>query len=154
MIKKCHICAHVGELTWRDGKYYCAMCGSEIAETEPQYQAVVQPQQAAPIANAVCPICKNSEGNQFVDPQYRCKLCGTMFNLGDEYYIPQQNPAAPNYGYNYSSTYNSAYIQELQKKKDRKIVTGIVFLFLFWPASIYFFVQAHKLGKEIKSYHY
>ena len=151
MIKKCHICAHVGELTWRDGKYYCAMCGSEIAETEPQYQAVAEVQPEAPAVNAVCPICKNNEGNQFVGTQYRCKLCGTMFDLGDEYYIPQQAPATPSYGYGYNYN-NSAHIQELQKQKDRKIVTGIVFLFLFWPASVYFFYKAHKINQEIKSY--
>ena len=154
MVKKCHICAHVGELTWRDGKYYCAMCGSEIAETEPQYQAMAETQPAAPVVNAVCPICKNDEGNQFVDDQYRCKLCGTMFDLDDEYYVPHQDPAAPSYGYNYNNNYNFARIQELQKQKDRKIVAGIVFLFLFWPVSIYFFVKAYKINQEINSYHY
>ena len=74
-----------------------------------------------------------------------------MFDLGDEYYIPQQAPATPSYGYGYNYN-NSAHIQELQKQKDRKIVTGIVFLFLFWPASVYFFYKAHKINQEIKSY--
>ena len=48
MIKKCNICGHTGELTWRDGKYYCAMCGTEIAETDP----VVQPQPVMPTQSA------------------------------------------------------------------------------------------------------
>ena len=35
MNKICPICGHSGEVTWRDGKYYCAMCGHEIDETTP-----------------------------------------------------------------------------------------------------------------------
>lgn len=149
MIKKCNICGHVGELTWRDGKYYCAMCGSEVAETDPVVhpQPVTQVQPSAVATNVTCPICKNKENNWFDGSRYHCALCGTSFDLQQATQVQQfqQYNAAPNYMY-------SQRVQELRSQKDRNTTLGIVFIILFWPASIYFFYKAHKAHKELKLY--
>ena len=40
-------------------------------------------------------------------------------------------------------------IEELKKKRTTNIIWGILFIFLFWPVSIYFFWKVHKINKEI-----
>lgn len=40
--------------------------------------------------------------------------------------------------------------KELKKKRTTNIIWGIVFIYLFWPVSIYFFYKAYKINKEIK----
>ena len=155
MIKKCKICGHEGELTWRNGKYYCAMCSSEVAETDPVVQPQVQaqpPVQAQPTmtaANVICPICKNKENNLFDGSRYHCSLCRTTFDL-------QQATQAQQYGqYNGAPNYLHAQkIEELKKQKKNNIVTGIVFVFLFWPASIYFFYKAYQANKQLQTMGY
>lgn len=162
MIKRCGICSHVGELTWRDGKYYCAMCGSEIAETEPvtqtQYQA--QPRSVVTTSNVMCPICRNKDNNLFDGMKYRCALCGTSFDLQQtpppqqQYQYQQQGYQQP---YNNGAPYynvNSQRYAALKKDKDKKVTLGIVFIFLFWPASIYFFYKAYQLNEEMKMLRY
>lgn len=139
MIKTCNICHHTGELTWRDGKYYCAMCGSEIAETEP----TVQTQRSSTVNNATCPICKNRENNLFDGNKYRCSLCGTPFDMHQEFRVPTHS--AP------SSSFNrDQYAAELKKKKNRNMGLGVLFVILFWPVSIYFFYKAYEANKELK----
>ena len=151
MTKKCNVCSYVGELTWRDGKYYCAMCGSEIAETDPVVQAQPQMQQSRPtvvVNNVNCPICKNAANNQFDGTHYRCSLCGTSFDL--------QQAQAQQYG-QFHSVHNrsqSQAVQELKKQKDRNMVIGIVFVFLFWPVAIYFFYKAYQINKELRDLGY
>lgn len=151
MVKKCNICSYVGELTWRDGKYYCAMCGSEIAETDPvvQAQPQVQTRSTVVVNNVNCPICKNAANNQFDGEHYRCSLCGTTFDL-------QQAAQSQQYGQFTGETYHSrsGKIEELKKQKDRNIVIGVVCVFLFWPASIYFFYKAYQTNKELKAMGY
>ena len=147
MIKKCRICSHTGELTWRDGKYYCAMCGTEIAETEPvvQPQAPVQQPRTSVVTvnNAICPICKNQSENLFDGNKYRCSLCGTTFEKEPEYQAPQYN----NNSYNYQNSYR---VQELKKEKDKYLGLGILFLFLFWPVGAYFFYKMYQTNNELK----
>lgn len=143
MIKTCHTCHHTGELTWRDGKYYCAMCGTEISETEPQ----VQPQRTAVVNNATCPICKNRDNNIFDGTKYRCSLCGTPFDLQQPVQTPNYNQYNTNYGY-------SNRAKELKKEKDKNVGLGILFVFLFWPVAVYFFYKAYKLHNEIKELGY
>ena len=139
MTKTCNVCHHTGELTWRDGKYYCAMCGSEVAETEP----VAQTQRASTVNNATCPICKNRENNLFDGYKYRCGLCGTPFDLHQEFHVPTHN--APN-----SNRFNrEQYAAELKKKKNKNIGLGILFVMFFWPVSIYFFYKAYQTNKEL-----
>lgn len=77
MIKKCPICHHIGELIWRDGKYHCAECDSEVSESVP----LILPQQDTVVNDVICPICKNGENNLFDGTKYRCALCGTPFEL-------------------------------------------------------------------------
>ena len=144
MVKKCHICSHVGELTWRNGKYYCAMCGSEISETQPQYQG--QQQTNTVVSNAVCPICKNKDNNVFDGTKYRCALCGTSFDLHQESWQPQYS-APYQTGYNTNNT----YIQELIQKRNRYRTLGVVFIFLFWPAAVYFFYKMAQINGELKA---
>ena len=149
MIKKCNICGHTGELTWRDGKYYCAMCGSEIAETDPvvHTQPVTPVQHTTVATNVTCPICKNKENNWFDGSHYHCALCGTSFDLQQATQVQQfqqyqQYNAAPNY-------LHTQRVKELKTQKDRNTTLGIVFIILFWPAAIYFFYKAHKANKEL-----
>lgn len=151
MIKKCNICGHVGELTWRDGKYYCTMCCSEVAEDEPQYTAPAQT--SVPAYNVVCPICKNDQNNMPSGSQYRCALCGTIFDAGQEYEYIQPATNAASYG---NTGYNNKaqLLQELHKQKDKKTLYGIICLFLFWPASIYFFYKANQINKQINQLQY
>lgn len=138
MIKTCHTCQHTGELTWRDGKYYCAMCGSEISEKQPE----AQPQRAATVNNVSCPICKNRENNLFDGTKYRCSLCGTPFDWRPE------EPVFTNRQQSSGSTF--AYAQTLKEKKKKHLTWGIVCVFFFWPASIYFFYKAYQLNKELE----
>ena len=155
MIKRCPACGHTGELTWRDGKYRCAMCDGEISETEPQVQA----QRSTTVSNATCPICRNKENNLFDGSKYRCALCGTPFDLQPEVQEPTFHQFA---GVNipfaqqprqYAGTKPVAtpYIKELQKTKKKNMTWGIVCIFLFWPVSIYFFYQYYKTNKMLNA---
>lgn len=137
MIKKCPVCSHVGELTWRDGKYYCAMCSSEVSETEPTVQAYAD----TPVANIACPICRNKDNNLFDGTKYRCALCGTSFDLQRKQEIEQK------FSVDYS--YGARKIEELEKKKDRTLITACVLVIFFWPASIYFFYKFAQIKKEL-----
>ena len=153
MIKKCNVCGHSGELTWRDGKYYCAMCGSEIAETEPvvNTQPQAQPRSTVVVSNVTCPICKNTANNLFDGSKYRCALCGTSFDAQQA--APQQHQYQQYNGALNPYAQTERY-KELRKEKDKKIVLGIVFIFLFWPASVYFFYKAYKANEEMKAMGY
>ena len=137
MVKTCSVCNHTGELTWRDGKYYCAMCGSEVSETAP----TVQPQQNLTVSDVTCPICKNGENNIFDGKKYRCALCGTSFDRPREEYTPTS----------FTYTGNTQRVQELKKQRDKNLILGLVFVFLFWPVSIYFFYKFYKIGNELKA---
>ena len=52
------------------------------------------------------------------------------------------------------NTQNTQRVQELQKQKNRNLILGIVFIWLFWPASIYFFYKFSQIGKELKALGY
>jgi len=144
MVKTCHICGHSGELTWRDGKYYCAMCGTHIEETQPE----PQPQYTAPVRpsayNAECPICRNRNNNTYDGQQYRCSLCGTRFDLNQ----PVQTQVYQATGsYPKTETYQ---VKELKKQKDKYMILGIIFICIFWPVGVYFFYKFHQTGKDLK----
>lgn len=144
MVKNCPVCNHTGELTWRDGKYHCAMCDHEVPESAPQ----ILPRQNATADHAICPICKNKENNLFDGAKYRCALCGTSFDLHQEV---KTSPYAQYSGINEKL---SQRVQELKKQKDRNLLLGIVFVVLFWPVSIYFFYKFYQAGKELKALGY
>lgn len=144
MIKKCSVCGHTGELTWRDGKYHCAVCDSEVSEKEPQ----VQLRNDAATYNAVCPICKNKENNLFDGSKYRCALCGTPFDL------PKVVQTQSYKQFSYVNDNDAQKVKELKKQKNRNLVLGILFIWLFWPVSIYFFYKFNQIGKELKALGY
>lgn len=50
-----------------------------------------------------------------------------------------------------SSGNKAARREELLKEKKQKQLLGVVCLFLFWPAAIYFFYKASEIDKEIAS---
>ena len=144
MIRTCPACNHTGELTWRDGKYHCAMCDHEVSEKEP----VVQPRYNTTNYDAVCPICKNRENNVYDGGKYRCALCGTSF-------IPSQENTVPSYAqFSGIGTNRAQQIESLKKIRNRNLVVGVIVVFLFWPVSIYFFYKAYKTGKELKAIQY
>ena len=49
-----------------------------------------------------------------------------------------------------SSATDTLPAKELKKKRNNNIILGIVFIYIFWPVSIFFFVKAHKLNKQFK----
>ena len=108
MTKTCPSCSYTGDLTWRDGKYHCAMCDREISEDSP----VVQKYQESVVQNITCPICKNSENNLFNGARYRCALCGTAF---DEPYEEEYN----SYYQPYSGT-NASRMQRIEALREEK----------------------------------
>ena len=147
MNKICPICGHSGEVTWRDGKYYCAMCGHEIDETTPNVPDAPQVPMGAIAVDVTCPICKNSNGNTMQGGKCVCSLCGTTFDMPR---ISSSEPEQHN-SYNSGYSYSQSRLKELESDKNKKTIWGIVCVFLFWPASIYFFYKAYKIGQEIKS---
>ena len=154
MNKVCKVCGYKSENVWRDGKYYCAACGSEIDMTQPDNDV---PQQGnndlAPqtgntyaadevVINAVCPICKNASNNTLRNGKGHCALCGTSFDLAQAY-NPQPSVNVQDV--------NRAKRAELEQKKNKKMILGIVFLFIFWPVSIIFFYEMYQISKEISN---
>lgn len=90
----------------------------------------------------VCPVCENEENNTYSDGKFHCSLCGTSFNPGE--YEHASRPVASNY----QSSRGGVSSNKAENGEQKKfVILGIVFLFLFWPASIYFFYKAHKAGK-------
>ena len=145
MKKVCPICGFNGENMWRDGKYYCASCGSEIEATQPDAPTNTPKASNEMVINATCPICKNTANNTFKDGKAHCALCGTSFDLVQ----PGYN-GMPNTGFSPNYPINTARIAELEKARSKKVGWGIVWLIIFWPVSIYFFYQAYQLNEEIK----
>lgn len=146
MNKTCKVCGHTGENVWRDNKYYCAACGSEIDVTQPDPpQVSASPDQNAVILNIPCPVCKNAANNTIKDGKCRCSLCGTTFNPQVVSQPAYQNSAIQ------TTNPNNARIQELEKEKSSRLTWGIVFLFLFWPVSVYHFYKMYQISQEIAS---
>lgn len=123
MIKECPICHHIGELTWRDGKYHCDECDSEVSESVP----LILPQQDTVVNNVLCPICKNGENNLFDGKKYRCALCGTPFEWPKEVQAPSyaQDTGIKNAGVT---------------KKPRPVLRGIS-IFCFFGAALLLLVS-------------
>lgn len=144
MNKICKVCGHNGENVWRDGKYYCALCGSEIDVTQRDSNTNGAPSTEVAI-NVVCPICKNASNNTLRDGKCRCALCGTSFNVNQQAYDPQSNMSALNVGC------IAERRADLEKQKNNKMLWGIVWLFIFWPVSVYHFYKMYQISKEISS---
>lgn len=140
MNKICKICGYQGENMWRDGKYYCATCGSEIDVTVPTPSPVSNTAHTSNAANAICPICKNADGNTMSDGKYHCAICGTTFDLPRQAYSYQPITGFSN---------NTARLAELEKEKSHRLGWGIFWLIFFWPVSIYHFVKLYEVSKEI-----
>ena len=139
MNKKCTICGYSGENVWRDGKYYCATCGSEIDVTQKDNNANTASSEGMTV-NAECPICKNDKNNILQDGKCRCSLCGTSF----DYHQTVQSNCEPT-----NTFFTDARRAELEKQKNNKLIWGIVWLILCWPVSIYFFYKMYQLSQEI-----
>lgn len=137
MNKICKVCGHNGKNVWRENKYYCASCGSEIDVTQPD------PPQNDVIINIACPVCKNASNNTIKNGKCHCSLCGTEFN--------PQTVVQPTYNSNTQNVpaYNNARRQQLEKEKNKRLVWGCVFLFLFWPVSVYHFYKMYQVSQEI-----
>lgn len=143
MNKTCTKCGYRGENVWRDGKYYCAICESEIDVTQQDFQTNGTTSET-PI-NATCPICRNATNNTLRSGKCHCALCGTDFDLTQQAYRPEPNATV--IGAN--TRYSSAKRAELESEKNRRLMWGIVFLFFFWPVSIYHFYKMYQVSQEI-----
>ena len=149
MNKVCSICGHAGENVWRDGKYYCAICGAEIDVTGPSAPSPA-PETAyaggtVPV-DVTCPICRNANNNVLQNGKCRCALCGTAFDMPRQSYDYQ---SGSNYQYDYYGSSSVQRREELKKQRDKKVVWGIVWLLLFWPVGVYFFYKAYQLTQEM-----
>jgi transposase len=140
MKKICPICGHDGEAVWRGGRYYCEICGSEIAVSQ-QDRTAGDGTSTAVYVDAVCPVCTNGENNILKDGECRCSLCGTV--------IPIQTRVQFDFSA-YSNSGYSAKREELEKKKKKRLIWGIVWLVLCWPVSIYHFYKMSQISEEIK----
>lgn len=157
MIVRCEKCGCTREPTWRDGKYYCVICGEQINEkamrpgdvendegaSSPQIGAAVKATQI----KVVCPICRNAENNTLENGHCRCSLCASVFDLPQS----QQTASGERIVYVPTPAANSAQREDLEKKRSNALVWAIVWLILFWPVSIYFFVKYANISKEISN---
>lgn len=148
MMKTCGTCHHTGEPTWRDGTYYCAMCGAVIDMTTPSPAQPPVSTAAAPVGTAIvatCPICRNSSGNTLVGGRCRCALCGTTFDYAAPVMQPQMNYQA-NVGYGQQNAYRA----QLEKQKKHHLGWGIFWFFVFWPIAVYQFYKMWQVSEEIR----
>ena len=158
MVKTCGQCRYTGEPTWRDGNYYCPACGAVMDMTAPSPQPIAPPQPAATPINAVCPICRNANGNTLVNGKCRCGMCGTLFDYATPTPQYQNGYAAPGpYQNGYAANANAyAYAQqrrrELEAEKNKRVVWGIVWFFLCWPVAVYHAYKYYKANEELKTY--
>ena len=155
MVKICSQCGYTGEPTWRDGNYYCPTCGAVIDMTTPSPQpAAPQPVAPATPINAVCPICRNANGNTLVNGKCRCGMCGTLI----DYVAPtpqyQQGYAAPGQYQQGYAPQNTMYLQQrrqqLEAEKNKRVLWGIVWFLLIWPVGVYHFYKYYKANEELK----
>ncbi len=147
MNKICNKCGYNGENMWRDGKYYCAACGSEVDVTQQDSNTNRGSSTEIPI-NAVCPICKNANNNTLKNGKCYCSLCGTPFDFNQPRYntMFDEDNIINNYK---AERYKAERIAELEKQKNNKMLWGILFVFVFWPVAIYFFHKMNKISQEI-----
>ena len=139
MNKTCSICGNVGEPEIKDGKYICKSCGCTIGAVPEEEKTEAPKSNAGVTVNTLeCPICKNKSGNTVKDGKAKCSLCGTEFD-------PTAKSAGGTGG-NTASVGSAGGDDEFTKEKNKNIIIGVVLLFLFWPASIYFFYKAYKMG--------
>ena len=147
MNKTCKSCGYNGENFWKDGKYYCEFCGSEIdvtqydSNTNNDYSSIETPITTEVPITIECPICKNSKNNTLRGGKCHCALCGTSFEFNQPAYNPQDN----------ISPQAAARREELEKQIKDYNKLGIIFLFFCWPASIYFFYKKSQVSKELSN---
>lgn len=149
-MNRCNICGAAGDPVWREGRSYCASCGS-VMETAPMYAEPVMPTQPviaqSTAVRPVCPICKNADNNGMRNGRYVCALCATEFDFRQPQY--QQTYVQPSAYQDLTQLHSSARRGELEKKRNRKVVWGIVWIFLFWPIAVYQFYRAYQISQEL-----
>ncbi len=148
---KCKVCGASAEPTWRDGKYHCAYCDSIIELTQQDFSTQASKQDTSKVTGAgdvkiqaTCPICRNTENNVLRDGHCYCAMCGMKFDFSQPVYTPP--PASSSQG---SSPLYSARRDELEKEKNNRIMWGIIFIFLFWPVSVYHFYKVYQITQEL-----
>lgn len=136
---KCKTCGFEGEALNREGKCYCSACGSEIEGVAAPATVVVEGTSAVTETltdKETCPICKNTQKNILKGNKCVCALCGTEFT-----------PAPKSTGSTAVTAAQSkaSSVDEAKKAKDQMLLLGVVFLFLFWPVSLYFFYKWYNM---------
>ena len=142
MNKKCEICGNVADPVLKNGEFCCSYCGNEVDVTR-QDNHTDREACTEVVINVVCPICKNANNNTLRNGKCRCVLCGTLFDFNQQTSNPQTNITVSN------GNYIAARRAELEKQKNNKLIWGIVWLFLFWPVSIYHFCKMYQISQEI-----
>lgn len=153
MMNRCKICGAGGDPVWRDGRSYCASCGSMMETAPMPVNPVVQTVQPvitqSAAVRAVCPICKNADNNGLRNGRYVCALCATEFDFQQPQYQQvsvQQSPYQ-----DLTRLHNTARREELEKQRNRKVIWGIVWIFLFWPIALYQFYRAYQISQELSN---
>ena len=138
----CNICGNVGEAEIKNGKYVCKTCGCVIGDAPaPESTKAAPAPDGVTVDTIECPICKNKNGNTVKDGKCKCALCGTEFKPQTNDKSTTSSSGAANSGAKANGD------DEFTKEKNKNIIIGVVLLFLFWPASIYFFYKAYKMSK-------
>lgn len=86
-----------------------------------------------------------------------CSMCGTEFDYAPTVSysnysqpVPQYGQAVGYHGVNYKPV-NAARREQLVQEKKHRMTWGIVFLFLFWPVSVYHFYKWYQDDKELSA---
>ena len=84
------------------------------------------------------------------EPKLRTQVANAESRRTTAYYVePTQSGFGSKAKTNGSSGANSTPKEELIKEKKHNVTLGVICLFIFWPAAIYFFYKASKISKEI-----
>ena len=142
----CNVCGSTAEPYIKDGKYICKTCGCAMGDVpaEEKKPAAAPENNGAVVNHIECPICKNKNENTVKNGKCKCALCGTEFD-------PQKNDngvTPPASKTDKKPTAKSSN-EQLEKEKNKNIIIGAVLLFVFWPASIYFFYKAYQISKTL-----
>lgn len=97
-------------------------------------------------------------GTQNIDAARFCRECGTPLKNtsttensaeGTSFATyPQSNISVPN------ANYKASRRKELEKQKTNKMIWGIVWLFPFFPVSVYYFHKMYQISQEISKLPY
>ena len=82
-------------------------------------------------------------------PHLRC-TSPSLPSVGGSEFTPQMQATAPMASNANNDHFNIKRKADLEKEKSKRGMWGIVFLFLFWPVSVYHFYKWYQADQELK----